>query len=454
MPMRIPIVMCLFCTTVLLASTSLRAQTSAPSTRQLLTHFGTAPNGLARYDYLTSVMPLFDKDKDKDNKMLAQQLLATVDSELGLYNEAMMAFPFDNRVALPKSTLLPRAENWHSVDAADAVVELASQHRIVMINESHHDAHTRELTLALLPRLRALGFRYFAAEALGDKDADLMRRGYVIDTSGSEYLLEPLYGEIIRQAIKLGYIIVPYDSDASPEEDRDTVQAHTLYEKVFAKDPQAKLFVHAGYSHIDKAAGNLGDNIQPMAKQLKQLTGEDPLCVDQVQFRDVAVGGIDFGYYAAVALRFPSDVPIALRDRGSPAYWSSDPRMHDITVILPPASPQDLDVTGSMTSDQLRRIIILPRPPFNLDVRPYWLSLSGRRITYKIDTDLCTGQVPCVVDAYYPDEPDNAVPADRYTFVKAHAHNVLYLYPGHYRLRAWNAEGKTLSQLQIDVPTH
>jgi hypothetical protein len=450
MPMRIPIAMCLFCTTVLLASTSLRAQPAAPSTTELLTRFGTAPNGLARYNYLTSVMPLLDKD----NKMLAQQLLATVDSELGLYNEAMMAFPFDNRIAPAKSTLLPRSDNWQSIDAVDAVVEMAAQRHIVMVNEAHHDAHTRELTLALLPRLRALGFRYFAAEALSDKDTDLMRRGYPIETSGSEYLLEPLYGEIIREAIKLGYTIVPYDSDTASENSRDTDQARALYEKVFAKDPQAKLFVHAGYSHIDKAVGNLGDDVHPMAMQLKQLSGYDPLCVDQVQFRDVAVGGVDFGYYAAVASRFTSDIPIALRDRGTHTFWSSDTRMHDITVILPPASPRDLDTAGVMTSDEMRRIIVLPRPPFDIDERPFWLSLGGKRVRYKIDADLCTGQIPCVVDAYYPNEPDNAIPADRYTFVKTRAHNVLYLYPGHYRLRAWNAEGKTLSEQQIDVPAH
>ncbi|HTV85750.1 MAG TPA: hypothetical protein VME63_10100 [Dyella sp.] len=448
--MRIPFVMCLFCTTVLLAAAGARAQTPAPSTRELVTRFGAAPNGLARYNYLKSVMPLLDKDE----KVLALQLLATVESELGLYTEATITFPFDNRIAPPKSTVLPQDDDWQAVSASEAVAELAAQRHIVMINEAHHDAHTRELTLALLPRLRALGYRYFAAEALSTQDVDLMRRGYPIDTSGSEYLLEPLYGEIIRQAIKLGYIIVPYDSDDASLEDRDTLQARTLYEKVFAKDPQAKLFVHAGYSHIDKAPGNLGDDIKPMAMQLQQLSGYDPLCVDQVQFRDVAPGGLDFGYYAEVASRFSSQLPIVLQNRSTHAYWSSDPRMHDISVILPPASPMDLRSGDGTSTDVLRRIIVLVQPPLNLDIRPYWLSLGGTRFTYKIDTDLCAGQIPCVVDAYYPNEPDNAIPADRYTFIKARAHNVLYLYPGHYRLRAWDAQGKTLSEQPIDVLAH
>jgi hypothetical protein len=127
--------------------------------------------------------------------------------------------------------------------------------------------------------------------------------------------------------------------------------------------------------------------------------------------------------------------------------------MHDVSVILPPASSLDLDISKENPTDVERRIIVLVRPSFNLDVRPYWLTLDGKRLAYKIDTDLCVKQIPCVVDAYYPDEPDSAVPADRYTFVKARTRNVLYLYPGHYRLRAWDADGKTLSEQQIDVPT-
>lgn len=454
MPMRLP--KCLFCTTVLLAFASVHAQapapeTPVPTTEDLIKHFGAAPNGLARYDYLIEVIPRLDKD----DAAFARQLLAAVDSELGLYDEAMRAFPFDNRIPPPKSELLPERRSWLPMNAADAVAGMAANRHIVMVNEAHHDAHTRELTLELLPRLRAMGFRYFAAEALDDKDPDLIRRGYANDGTGSEYLLEPLYGEIIRQAIKLGYIIVPYDVNASSSLDRDTVEARTLYEKVFAKDPQAKLFVHAGYSHIDKTAGHLGENIKPMAMQLKILSGYDPLCVDQVQFRDVAVGGLDFGFYDKVVLEFSPHEPTALRKMDADTYWTSDPHLHDISVILPPASPSDLDYYGvANETDAVRREVILPRPPFDLRERPSWLSLEGQRKTFPIGTDLCQGQIPCVVDAHYPDEPDSATPADRYTFLKNRSHNVLYLYPGHYRLRAWNAAGTTLSQENIDVAMH
>jgi hypothetical protein len=441
-------VMCLLCTTVLLAASGAHGQPAPPSTLQLLHRFGSAPNGLARYSYLVAVIPTLQGD----NKSLAQQLLATVDSELGLYDEAVEAFPFDNRIAPPRSQSLPSIDDWQSQDAADAVAKMATQRQIVMVNEAHHDAHTRELTLQLLPRLRALGFRYFAVEALADKDPGLIQRGYATDASGTEYLMEPLYGEIIRQAIKLGYILVPYDPESAALNDRDTQQARTLYESVFAKDPQAKLFVHAGYSHIDKAPGNLGADIHPMAMQLKQLSGYDPLCVDQMQFRDVAVGGLDFGFYSTVASEFMPKEPIVLRNRHNDAIWTSDPLRHDVSVILPPASERDLDLHGIMRADVLRREIVLPRAPFDIDERPSWLTLGHTRVPFPISLDMCNGQLPCVIEAHYPGEPDTAVPADRYTFTHSRSRNVLYLYPGHYRLRAWNAAGTTMTQQDIEVP--
>ena len=450
MPMRPNSMLYLLCTTVLVASISAYGQPSPPSATQLLRQFGGAPNGLARYQYLTAVMPLLSGD----DKSLARQLLATVDSELGLYNEAVMSFPFDNRIAPPRVTPLPMPDQWQAEDAAAAIAKLAATRHIVMANEAHHDAHTRELTLALLPRLRALGFQYFAVEALSPKDTELMHRGYVTEASGSEYLLEPLYGEIVRQAIQLGYTIVAYDPEHVSVADRDSAQARLLYEKVFAKDPQAKLFVHAGYSHIDKTAGNLGSGIEPMAMQLRRLSGYDPLSVDQTQFRDVAIGGLDFGFYSDVASHFSSPVPYVLRQRGSGAIWSSDPQQHDVTVIVPPAFGRDLDVNGIMKSDVLRREVMMPRPPFDASQRPAWLTLGGQRLPYRISTELCAGQIPCVVEAHDPGEPDDAPPADRYTFLHGRSHNLLYLFPGHYRLRAWDVSGKTLQQQDIDVAAH
>src|SRR5690349_13106700 len=145
---------------------------------------------LARYEYLVAAMPQLTGN----DKSLAQQLLASCENELGLYSEAVRDFPLRND--LPKELTPPGADTWQAVNGVDAIVALASNRRLVMVNEAHHDGHTRELTLLLLPRLRAAGFTYFAAEAIDKRDASLTERGYPITTSGSEYIHEPLYGDI------------------------------------------------------------------------------------------------------------------------------------------------------------------------------------------------------------------------------------------------------------------
>ncbi|TAL97407.1 MAG: hypothetical protein EPN69_03230 [Rhodanobacter sp.] len=101
---------------------------------------------------------------------------------IGLYNEAIRDFPLESRI--PTGITLPTLAQWKTADPADVIARLAADRRPVLINEAHHDAHTRLLTLALLPRLRALGFNYFAAEALSSKDKNLMQRGYPVNDSG------------------------------------------------------------------------------------------------------------------------------------------------------------------------------------------------------------------------------------------------------------------------------
>lgn len=251
-----------------------------------------------------------------------------------------------------------------------------------------------------------------------------MRRGYPVESSGTEYLREPLYGDILREAIRLGYTIVAYDP-INQVVDRDDVQAENLDRKVFARDPHARLFVMAGYAHIDKAKGHLGGT-EPMAMRLRKLTGLDPLSVDQTQFRDVEPSTYTDPYHQIIDV-LKMDKPYVLQLPEGNRVWSSDPSRHDISVVLPPMYGQP---------------------------RPDWLALGGDRQRWPIDTGLCHGVTPCVVEAHYGNEPDDAIPADRYTFLHAPAAGELFLRAGTYRLRAWDAAGKTLSEATIQVAGH
>ncbi|WP_232821004.1 hypothetical protein [Dyella sp. C11] len=385
--------------------------------RDLFTETAHLKNDLMRYLYLREALPQLTSD----DRLIDQQLLATVEDELGLYDEAMNDFPFDNRVQVPVT--LPSAADWVAADAATEIARLATDRHIVMINEAHHDAHTRELTLALLPKLRAEGFTYFAAEALVNSDTDLMKRGYPVTNSGSEYLHEPIYGQIIREAIRLGFKVIAYESEADALADREAGQAQLLYRQVFKNDPKAKLFIHAGYAHIDKAMGNLGKNIRPMAMQLKQLTGFDPLSIDQTRWRDIGPMPKKDLYYQLVTA-FPVDGPSVLLSRQNGSVWASDPDRHDVDVILPKSGHQR---------------------------RPHWLELGGARQSRVISSEICQRQLPCMVEAKFVDESDDAIPADRYVFLADNTMNSLYLWPGEYKILSWDRGGRKLSARRLTV---
>lgn len=426
----------------LLACASAAAQSFDPSALKLLQAMERKPTTLARYQYLIQKAPTLSRD----NQVLALQFMAFSQDELGLYDQAVFDFPLKN--SLPDDLKLPTPADWKSADAVDTIAALAAKRRIVMVNEAHHDGHTRQLTLELLPRLRALGFTYFAAEALGDNDPDLAKRGYPMHKSGTEYLRDPMYGDILREAIRLGFTLVPYDS-ALTGQARENAQAETLYREVFAKHPDARLFVHAGYAHIDKVPGRLGD-WQPMAMQLEKLTGQVPLSIDQTDFLETDLDTSNA--YHRLAHAFPSDKPEILLNRQTGLPWSARPAAYDINVILP--ATLSIEAFGRYKYGYRTNAYESGLPHIlerNEMQRATWLSLAGKRHPYPIDTALCRGTIPCVVDAHYLGEPDDAIAADRYAFMGPTETSKLYLRPGSYRLRASDSDGHSLSESTIQI---
>lgn len=438
------------CLVALLAPQAATAQSFDPTEVRLFKTLHRLPDALARYVYLGKVMPYLSASE----QIVAMQLSSSAECELGLYNQAVLGFPLE--ISTPTDVVLPTATQWRAASAVDVIGKLAADRRIVMINEAHHDAHTRLLALELLPRLRALGFDYFAAEALVDTDPGLEKRGYPTRASGTEYLMEPIYGEIVREAIRLGFTIVPYDVESNVStQARDIGQARKLYREVFAKDPHARLFVLAGYAHIDKARGRLG-NVEPMAAQLQALTGLDPLSIDQTQFLETGKNHSDD--YRQLIDRFHPKTPSVLINRTSGKAWSARPRLYDVNVILPPVvtvqSFGDENMLGGEAVTNVSdptRLALGSLTSLDLMQRPSWLTLQGARHRVPVNATLCRMRVPCVVEAQYADESTDAVAADRYAFMRSDATTYLYLRPGHYRLRAWGLGGKTLSRQTISV---
>ena len=172
----------------------------------------------------------------------------------------------------------------------DTIKMLSANEKVLMLNEMHWNPKDRIFATKLLQPLKENGYHYLAVEALSlDFVADLNKRKFPTKNTGY-YTREPFFGLFIRKAIEMGFKLVAYDEFGT--ENREKIQAENL-NKIFIEDPNAKVFVYAGIDHILE---NNSKN-KRMAEHFKELSGINPLTIDQVEL---------MGNEKSEALFFPS----------------------------------------------------------------------------------------------------------------------------------------------------
>lgn len=152
------------------------------------------------------------------------------------------------------------------------IVDSARNSRVVMFNESHYAPQHRYLVSACLEDLYDAGYRYLALECLHEADDSLAARGFPVIKSGI-YSREPQMANLIRNALRIGYKLISYES---MESDREKMQATNIINKSFAVDSSARVVVLGGWSHTDE-----NPTKGWMAYYFKSMTRIDPLTVNQ-----------------------------------------------------------------------------------------------------------------------------------------------------------------------------
>jgi hypothetical protein len=288
--------------------------------------------------------------------MISQLLLPRIGDYAGAHRYADLSLS-QTRAPEPPAAL----EGYAPVNALQAIAEAAGTRQIVMINEAHHVPQHRAFTLELLGELKKQGFTYFAAETLS-QDPDLARRGYPTGRTGG-YIPEPLYGDLVRTALRLGYKIVPYESEDanSGPGGRERDQARHLQERIFARDPKAKVLVHAGYAHIFEIPGPRA----MMAAVFKEMTGIDPLTINQDWMTEHSAPEFESPVYRWATERGLVNEPVIFRNAaGEP--WSR---------------PKAVDM-----------VVFHPRSRYE-NGRPHWLRMGGLRSPYPL---LAAARLPAV----------------------------------------------------------
>ena len=386
------------------------------------------PGILSEYLYMREAR---QRDPDVAFRLIFNQYLSWFQTWVGDYAGSRTTFS----IAQPPEkgdSAAPMDTGYKQTPALDAIVALAKDRQAIFLNENHNLALTRTLTVQLLSKLREAGYDTFAAETLYHDDENLAKRGYPNADTGF-YTQEPIYAEMVRTALKLGYRVVAYESESMATGDaREREQARNLYQRVYDKQhPKARLVVNAGFTHIQKT-GKYFDGAA-MAQHFSTLSGIEPISVEQTVMipHDIITG--DHPVYRRIAQEVQFDTPIVFRNDAG-ALWSLRPQAFDVSVVFP--------------AEVYRR------------GRPTWATIGDLRVPYAITGDLCKQTYPCLVEARYADEGEDAIPADRLVFelnsnmgdakdrVRTSSDPVpasdFYLRPGRYRIVARDASNRQL----------
>jgi hypothetical protein len=330
------------------------------------------------------------------------QMLGAELSFVGDTAGALATFPFGKMPETASESDRAKAAEilgQHDVrDALETIVAAARDRQIVILNEAHHVPRHRAFATLVMLELRKIGFEYFAAETLDVNTDALAARGYPLITDG-HYNREPVFGDLIRRALAAGYRPVAYehrdDVKTGPDTDwtariavREEGQARNLVDRIFAKDPKARVFIYVGYSHALKAPQDAGDGRQNiwMAARLRDKTGIDPLSIDQATVRPEMAP-----LRETVFASFAQD-SFVLASRADVARFWTAPTGADMTVIH--------------------------RPERLVDGRAHWLGMDGYRKPRVIPAELLPTTGRRLVQAFVAGEAADAVPMD-HVLVKA-----------------------------------
>ncbi|MDV6217204.1 hypothetical protein R1T15_22005 [Mucilaginibacter sp. L3T2-6] len=352
------------------------------------------------------------------------QAAMTYESFLGDYEKALFYADarYGNRPPTGKIVCDTAFVKTHSlVNASDYIIAQARQKQVVMINEAHHLPFHRAFVLPMLKRFYDAGYRYLAIETLGD--STINQKTYP-DYQTGYYTHEPLFGELIREALRLHFKLIKYESEAQCDGKgkdsqycnrfRDSMMAVNL-SKIIKTAPNAKILVYAGYDHIHEGSEN---GWKKMAQFFKGFTGIDPFTVEMTRQVEHLYPQHNAGEFNAVNILKHITAPVIAIQNNQP--WHGD--FVDATVIFPKY--------------------------IKMGKRPYFYSVGGMRKRYDLaEINVKNGDY---IQAFYTNEkPGNRIPADQ--LVAGEGERCLYLFKGNYTIEVKDSAGSLLRKSVVAI---
>lgn len=308
-------------------------------------------------------------------------------------------------------------KKFHPENAADYIVRRSKTEKVIMINEAHNNARHRVFTTSILQGLYNNGFRFLGIEALND--TLINKRKFPVMESGF-YTQEPQFGNLINEAIKIGFTVFGYDDFSNYNitgKEREILQAQNIT-KWIEKNPNGKFLIHCGYDHIIEGTPGIKSWEKAMAGRLAEFTGINPFTIDQIQYSERGDSKLNQPYIQMLNLNYPA----ILVDLDNKTFNGAidNPKKIDCSIIHPITKYDNK--------------------------RPDWMTLSGKRKTYNISNSKIK-DFPALVIAYRINEFEkDGIPADVIEILDNTSKGSLILDKGKYKIVIKNKDYKITNE--------
>jgi hypothetical protein len=257
---------------------------------------------------------------------------------------------------------------------------------------------------------------------------ELTRRGYAIRGTGF-YTNEPVFGDVLREALAMGFKLVAYEStsDKSPADPVDAInsreagQCRNLMDRLFAKHADARVIVHVGFDHVMERPRKLDDGreINWMAARLARATGINPLTIDQTMHTERGDASLTTPQWQQAFKNGWLGQAIVLNRRDGA-----------------------FEVTGHFAGSVDMQVF---HPPTKLiDGRPDWLVIGTGRAAVSIPEEIRTESARVLVQAFMQREREDAIPVDQVVLIPGEPRPKLFLKPGEYRMVIQDERGREI----------
>ncbi len=327
----------------------------------------------------------------------------------------------------PKTVELNQLKNSRPVSARDHINKIAKTEKALFFNEYPDHPQNRAFISTMLDDLFAAGFTYFFMEDVVASDKELNNRAYPVINTGY-YVKDPVYGDLIRQAVKKGFEVVSYEptkaqigkamgivkrtakfSDPALLQQcaKDWARAMNI-NRILKKDPAAKIVVLTSRGNIKEVSSN---GFKSMASWFQTFTKINPVTIDQRTFTEKCKVDED-PLYAVRTVKEPSVF-----------FYKNNPFIkQEVNTIT--------ETNGKFVDYQ----IFFPRSSFRND-RPTWLEMNGYRLHQEVNPDKYGMGKPCMVMAFNKEEDMTfAVPVDAIELGNTGTRTSLLLPTGSYTL--------------------